>query len=291
MSLISRVVVVCLMSPAFCLADLWWWPPECVISPDEPVEDVPVAITVSGEWPNTCVPNDRQLIIDGQTITFEVILDYPPDIICFAMITSWSSTLNAGPLSAGTYQVEVALYDTVTGLVEAPQPVCSISVGAKPHLIRAMSRKKHGPAGTLDIEIPSSSATVIDSRAGVSKPQLLLTYDSAPNDPGCEGLTIVNGTCINTNVSGNDLIIDMALLQNACVEVSVGDDTLRLLTHIGNVNGDSAVNVIDLQEIKNHIFEAVEADTCAYDINCDGAIDVIDLQTAKNNMFTSVRCE
>jgi len=64
-----------------------------------------------------------------------------------------------------------------------------------------------------------------------------------------------------------------------------------VLTHQGNVNGDPDVNVIDMQEVKNHIFEPVNESTFLYDINADGSINVIDLQDTKNNIFASASCE
>ena len=95
------------------------------------------------------------------------------------------------------------------------------------------------------------------------------------------------------------MTIDMTFNNNTCVIVEVngiagagsglpltGDNDIQLIVHQGNVNSDNDVNVIDLQDVKNHVFQAVDATTCTYDVNCDGQINVIDLQETKNNVFT-----
>ena len=162
--------------------------------------------------------------------------------------------------------------------------------GGAPGLQSAVSRRSHAAAGTFDMDIPLNDV-LIDPRQNGALPAMVLTYDAAPSDPGCAGVTIVNGTCLGTTVAGNDLIIDMTYDKNACVEVTVDADTLSVLTHEGNVNADTDVNVIDLQEVKNNVFQTVDTSTFIYDVNCDGDINVIDLQETKNNVFTDASCD
>jgi hypothetical protein len=162
-------------------------------------------------------------------------------------------------------------------------------IGGEPALQSAGSRRAHSAADTFDLNIPLDDF-VIDPRQNGSAPAMVLTYDAAPSDPGCDGVTVVNGTCNGTSVSGNDLIIDMTYDLNACVEVTVGNDTVKVLTHEGNVNDDASVNVLDLQEVKNNIFQPVDGSTFINDVNCDGSINVLDLQTVKNNIFQSASC-
>jgi len=165
-----------------------------------------------------------------------------------------------------------------------------IGGGAAPALQSAVSRRSHAAAGTFDLDIPLNDV-LIDPRQNGASPAMVLTYDAAPSDPGCAGVTIANGTCLGTSVAGNDLIIDMTYDKNACVEVTVDADTLSVLTHEGNVNADTDVNVIDLQEVKNNVFQTVDTSTFIYDVNCDGDINVIDLQVTKNNVFQDASCD
>ena len=153
-----------------------------------------------------------------------------------------------------------------------------------------MSRRTHGIAGVCNLTIPFDGV-LIESRQNGTAPQMVLTYDQPPTDPGCTGITVAGGTCNATSVVGNDLIIDITFDVNACAEVTVGDDTLQVLTHTGNVNGDANVNVIDLQDVKNHLFQPVDSGNCVYDVNCDGQLNVIDLQETKNNIFQPAGCD
>ena len=69
------------------------------------------------------------------------------------------------------------------------------------------------------------------------------------------------------------------------------DDIVRFISLPGDVNADKVVNVLDLQEVKNHVFEPVDETNFKYDINLDGQINVIDLQETKNNVFAGCSCE
>jgi hypothetical protein len=72
----------------------------------------------------------------------------------------------------------------------------------------------------------------------------------------------------------------------------IGDTDVQILVRQGNVNGDNAVNVIDLQEVKNHIFQQVDSMNFIYDVNVSGdQLNVLDLQETKNNLFASASCD
>jgi len=47
----------------------------------------------------------------GDRIYFDVIRDYPPDILCLAVVTGWSLVEDVGPLPAGFYTVYVTLFE------------------------------------------------------------------------------------------------------------------------------------------------------------------------------------
>jgi hypothetical protein len=66
-----------------------------------------VTITLSGEWPNSCIPDDSAISVSGNNIYFNVIHDVPPWVICFHVITGWEQTQPVGPLPPGTYTLEV----------------------------------------------------------------------------------------------------------------------------------------------------------------------------------------
>ena len=120
---------------------------------------------------------------------------------------------------------------------------------------------------------------------------MVFSFDGSPADPGCAGLVIVNGTCHNTNVTGNQLILDMSYNPNSCVEVTVDGVTVSVLTHRGNVVTDESVNVVDLQAVKDQVFGPLDDSNFACDLNVDGQIDVMDLQLVSDNVFTPASCD
>ncbi|UCF42393.1 MAG: right-handed parallel beta-helix repeat-containing protein [Planctomycetota bacterium] len=85
----------------------WYWPPtdNIQILPENPTSSDVVVITLSGDWPDSCIPNGSSVSVTGNDIYFDVIYDYPPDIICLTVITPWQQTQSVGPLSPGIYTV------------------------------------------------------------------------------------------------------------------------------------------------------------------------------------------
>ena len=79
------------------------------IFPEHPSSNDVVAITLSGEWSNGCIPNGSAVSVVGNDIYFTVIHDYPPDIFCTMAFTGWTRTESVGPLLGGTYRVYAGL--------------------------------------------------------------------------------------------------------------------------------------------------------------------------------------
>ena len=171
-------------------------------------------------------------------------------------------------------------------VVDPDDPILDCGVVPRCTLVSAASRRTHD-ATIYDIDIPIDGTPGVEPRmADAGDPQVVLTYNEANcPDPTCSGVSVVNGSCLGTSVEGNDLVIDVSYSTNACVEVTVGADTVKILAHQGNVSGDDKVNVIDLQGVKNQLFETVDASNAMYDINADNTLDVRDLQVTKNNVF------
>ena len=89
----------------------WWWPPTdgATITPANPTSSDVVTITLSGQWPDSCIPNGSAVSVIGTNIYFDVIADYPPDTWCMLVIMPWERTEFVGPLSPGTYVVYACL--------------------------------------------------------------------------------------------------------------------------------------------------------------------------------------
>lgn len=177
-----------------------------------------------------------------------------------------------------------------------------------PQVVRAASRRQHGDSGMFDIEIPLDGPPPIEPRENGDRPQFIIEFD-APIEavdglPACsDEITVVNGTCLDVTIDGTQLIVDMAFDNNSCVEVVLAGlrggggspvvdlPALRVLTNAGNADLTSGVNVIDLQTIKNALFQEVDETNFLNDCNAGGGpLNVIDLQCAKNNLFNTAQC-
>ena len=157
-------------------------------------------------------------------------------------------------------------------------------------LVSVKSRRTHGVAGPFDIDLTPNGAETIEPRQNGAVPQTVFVYDNPPTDPGCPGVSITNGTCIGTGVSGNELVIDMTFDKNACVEVEVDGDTVKVLTLEGDVDDSSSVNILDLAQIKNALFAPLNAGNFDRDVDTTGVVNILDLAVTKNNLFASATC-
>lgn len=96
---------------------------DVTIVPDPPAADTPFKIRVEGVSPDSCVPRDPELVIDGNTleITFRI-----PEGACLTVITPWSETVDVPPLPAGVYALRGR---SVRGGHAAPMFETSFSIG------------------------------------------------------------------------------------------------------------------------------------------------------------------
>jgi len=91
-----------------CSDQPWWWPPPNIkIVPQNPTSSDVIEITLSGQWPDTCIPSSLPILVTGNDIYFTVISD--DSEVCGDAITPWSITQSVGPLSPGTYRVYASL--------------------------------------------------------------------------------------------------------------------------------------------------------------------------------------
>jgi hypothetical protein len=113
--LISFVILLTMAGQA--LADVDWCDVEIV--PEYPTSHDAVAITLSGEWSDSCIPNDSDVSLVGNNIYFDVIWNYDPFTFCMPICCpAWERTEFVGPLSPGTYTVYALLqgYPPIPGI-------------------------------------------------------------------------------------------------------------------------------------------------------------------------------
>jgi hypothetical protein len=176
-----------------------------------------------------------------------------------------------------------------------------------PVLMAAASRRLHGAAGQHDIDCPLSGTSAVEPRMNGQEPQMVLTFDkdieAVDGMPDCSEVAITGGSCSSATLIGNQMIIDMTYDNNACVTVAVtgirgagggpaltGDNDVQVLARQGNVDLNTSINVLDLQQVKNNLFQPVSGGNFINDVNCDGMLNVLDLQMTKNNLFTTATC-
>jgi hypothetical protein len=225
---------------------------------------------------------------------FRTEADYHPGGQAFRMLTLGGALLS----ESGSDLVGYVVGATTGDIVEEP-----------PVLVGAGSSRLHGITG-YPIELPIAGPPATEPRMNGQEPRLGLIFDkpieAADGTIDCGEVNITNGTCHDVFFSGSNdkaLIIDMTFDNNACVTVAVtgirgagggpamvGDNDVQILVRQGNVNGDGDVNVIDLQDVKNHVFQPVDGTNFMYDVDTDGQINVVDLQVTKNNLFTDAAC-
>jgi len=178
-----------------------------------------------------------------------------------------------------------------------------------PVLLRGESYRSHGSYGSFFINLPVSGNPAIEPRQNGNWANMILRFDmDIEAEDGffeCgDEIYVTNGDCIAITPATDSLTIRMNFDRNACVYVEVngvrtlgggpaleGDNDIEVICHEGDVNQDGNVNVIDLQDIKNRIFQITTAKNFLYDVDVSGGtLNVIDLQETKNNLFTTVTC-
>jgi hypothetical protein len=162
----------------------------------------------------------------------------------------------------------------------------------------AVSRKTHGSAGDMDLDLMRSGA--VECRKN-GPTQVVVTFDRNLQQAGwlIYNVGVSNGTVNAAVINGNKLIIIMSGVSDASL-LTIGYTVIKGTTAeavtgtlcfgvlMGDTRTDKYVNVLDLLLIKKAINKPVTNTNFYPDINADGNINVLDLQAAKNNMNKSI---
>jgi len=107
LNLVLVISVLLSIISAQAIGDGFWPPSDVQIEPQKPTSADVVAITLSGTWPDSCVPDVSYISVEGNDIYFGVIRSFSES--CSQELTPWQLTESVGPLSPGTYNLYIAL--------------------------------------------------------------------------------------------------------------------------------------------------------------------------------------
>jgi len=132
---LAVVSLILLFSNTFTLTskatDFWYWPPEEVeIFPENLTSADVVVITLTGDWPDSGIPDSSAISISGNNIYFDVIDQSGGG---FTAITPWERRRSVGPLEAGIYSVYITLIENPYG-AEPYTEVAQFIVSSDSHL-------------------------------------------------------------------------------------------------------------------------------------------------------------
>lgn len=157
-------------------------------------------------------------------------------------------------------------------------------VGSGPEVNSVLSRKRHGTAGTFDVNLPRAGAVGIECRTGGTNGthQIVLTFAdpvifvsaSVTNGTGTVSSFSGNGTPVITlNLSG---VTDIQTIQ-VTLNVSDGSHTISIPVSMGvlggDVTGDRVVNSKDQNYINSKSGQIPTAATFRADVTIDGLIN------------------
>jgi hypothetical protein len=162
-------------------------------------------------------------------------------------------------------------------------------------LASAASRRVHGGVDR-DLPVDISIQTLEPRVVTAGSPAVVLNFSDSPGALNCTNIVPTNATCSSVSVSGSTAVVSLGgLTVNQCVRLQLtgipdfqGDADVHVLHHTGDVTGDGAVNLLDLQLIKTDLFQSVGPGKFTPDVNADNSINLLDLQAIKLNLFQPV---
>ena len=164
----------------------------------------------------------------------------------------------------------------------------------------AASRKNHGVAGPLDIDLPLTGNPGIECRGGgpANDYQIVVTFPNAVTFVGA-AVTVGTGTIssssgsatakITVNLTGvtNSQRVTIALLR-VNDGTTTGDVGVQMDVLLGDSNGDGSVNSADISQTKSKSGQAVDLTNFRTDLNADGSVNSADISLVKSRSGTGL---
>ncbi len=176
-----------------------------------------------------------------------------------------------------------------------------------PTVVGAVSRKSHGAAGEFDLDLPLDGGLFAfgESRlGGVS--ELVVTFSepvfAADGVPDESEVSLSVGVVEDVDLADDKMTVRLnGVGETTCLAVALAGlvdaggkpllgprFSFRVLA--GDVNGDAAVNVLDLVAVRNQLNRPVTAATFQADVTVDGLVNIFDLVAVRNRLNTAGAC-
>jgi N-acetylneuraminic acid mutarotase len=163
----------------------------------------------------------------------------------------------------------------------------------------AFSRKTHGVAGTFDIPLSLSGYVTIECRSGgaANVYQMIINFAN-PVTVGSASVTSGTGSVSSFSVSGSQVTVNLTGVTNVqritVTLFNVNDGThmgnvpVSMGVLVGDVNGNSLVNVSDVSLTKAQVGQPVTGSNFREDVNANGTISASDVTQVKAHVGTAL---
>ncbi len=166
-----------------------------------------------------------------------------------------------------------------------------------PQITAAVSRKVHGGTTGFDADVLADGA--VECRNG-GPTLLVITFDQPIQQVSgtLNDVSVSSGAVTALAVNADQLTVTLGEATDAAwlavafpgIEGPAGQavtDGLCFGVLAGDVNGDAAVNVLDLVAVRNLLNQNATAGSFRADVNADGGINVLDLVAVRNRLNTA----
>jgi hypothetical protein len=170
-------------------------------------------------------------------------------------------------------------------------------------LVRVVSRKAHGSAGTFDLDL--TNATGIECRSGGANGDYTLVFTFANPLASVDGANITSGTAsiISNNIDASDAhnylvsLTGVANAQTISVSLTNVRDSLSNFSSsvpismgvlLGDVNASRRVDAADVSFVRQQTLQMLDNSNFRADVNASGRIDAADVSIARQQTLTSL---
>ena len=165
--------------------------------------------------------------------------------------------------------------------------------------VSAVSTKRHGAAGTFDIDLPLTGNPGIECRSGGASGnhRIVITFP-APVTISSAAVSSGSGSVASSTVSGNVVTVDLTAVGNAqTIAITLsgvtmgsnrGDVVIRLGVLAGDTNADRFVDSADIAQTKSQSGNALTSAHFREDVNVDGFMDSADIGLVKSKSGTAL---